>query len=107
MAEELPAAVSRVIEATNAGDSAAFVDAFTEDGFVDDWGRTFTGPEEIGRWNDAENIGVHARLDVQEVSVDGDIVVARLAVTGGGFNGPSTFTFEVAGDRVRSMRITG
>jgi hypothetical protein len=44
---------------------------------------------------------------VQEVSVDGDTVTARLAVSGGGFNGPSTFTFEVAGDRVRSMRITG
>jgi ketosteroid isomerase-like protein len=105
--DQLPEAVRRVVEATNAGDSAAFVDAFTEDGFVDDWGRMFTGRDEIGRWNDAENIGVHARFRVQEVSVDGDMVVARLAVTGGGFNGPSTFTFEVAGDRVRSMRITG
>ena len=107
MADELPAAVSRVIEATNAGDSAAFVEAFTEEGFVDDWGRIFTGPVEIGRWNEAENIGVHARFRVQEVSVDGDTVTARLAVSGGGFNGPSTFAFEVAGDRVRSMRITG
>ena len=107
MTEDLPAPVSRVIEATNAGDSTAFVEAFTEDGFVDDWGRMFTGPEEIGRWNEAENIGVHARFAVQEVTVDADTVIARLAVTGGGFNGPSTLTFELAGDRVRSMRITG
>ena len=107
MAEELPAAVSRVIEATNAGDSDAFVGAFTDDGFVDDWGRVFTGPAEIRSWNDAENIGVHARFRVQEVTVDGDIVRAGLAVSGGGFNGPSTFTFELAGDRIRSMRITG
>jgi ketosteroid isomerase-like protein len=106
MAEQLPAAVSRVIEATNAGDGAAFVAAFTEDGVVDDWGRQFRGPTEIGRWDRAENTGVHSQFRAQEVSVDGDTVVARLAVTGGGYNGVSTFTFEVAGDRVRSMRIT-
>jgi ketosteroid isomerase-like protein len=106
MAEQLPAAVSRVIEATNAGDGAAFVAAFTEDGVVDDWGRRFRGPIEIGRWDQAENTGVHAQFRTQEVTVDGDTVVARLAVTGGGFNGVSTFTFDVDGDRVRSMRIT-
>ncbi|NYJ03968.1 hypothetical protein [Petropleomorpha daqingensis] len=50
---------------------------------------------------------MHARFRVQEITVDGDTTTARLAVSGGGFNGPSTFTFEVAGDRVRSMRITG
>jgi uncharacterized protein (TIGR02246 family) len=103
---ELPPAVARVIEATNAGDAAAFVDAFTEDGVVDDWGRVFRGREEIARWDAGENTGVRSTFRVQEVTVDGDTVTARLAVGGGGFNGTSTFTFEVAGDRVRSMRIT-
>jgi ketosteroid isomerase-like protein len=105
--DQLPEGVRRLVEATNAGDGAAFVDAFTEDGVVDDWGRVFRGPVEIRRWNDAENTGVHARFRVQEFTVDGDTVTARFAVSGGGFNGPSTFTFELAGDRVRSMRITG
>jgi ketosteroid isomerase-like protein len=104
--DQLPEAVRRLVEATNAGDGAAFVDAFTEDGVVDDWGRTFRGPVEIGRWNEAENIGVHAQFRVQDFTADGDTVTARFAVSGGGFNGPSTFTFEVDGDRVRSMRIT-
>jgi uncharacterized protein (TIGR02246 family) len=103
---ELPPAVARVIEATNAGDAAAFVDAFTEDGVVDDWGRVFRGREEIARWDAGENTGVRSTFRVQEVTVDGDTVTARLAVGGGGFNGTSTFTFEVEGDRVRSMRIT-
>jgi ketosteroid isomerase-like protein len=106
MTEQLPAAVSRLIEATNAGDAAAFVAAFTEDGVVDDWGRRFEGPAEIGRWTEAENTGVHSQFRVQEAGVDGDTVTARLAVSGGGYNGVSTFTFEVVGDRVRSMRIT-
>jgi hypothetical protein len=105
--QQLPTAVSRVIEATNAGDGAAFVASFTDDGVVDDWGRRFRGPVEIGRWDAGENTGVHSQFRVQEVRVDGDTVTARLAVTGGGYNGVSTFVFEVAGDRVRSMRITG
>ncbi len=103
---ELPEAVQRVVEATNAGDAAAFVDAFTDDGVVDDWGRVFRGREEIARWDGAENTGVRSSFTVQEVAVEGATVTARIAVGGGGFNGTSTFTFELDGDRVRSMRIT-
>ena len=103
---ELPQAVQRIIEATNAGDAAAFVAAFTDEGVVDDWGRVFRGREEIARWDGAENTGVRSSFTVQEVAVDGDTVTARLAVGGGCFNGTSTFTFDVEGDRVRSMRIT-
>ena len=103
---ELPRAVQRIIEATNAGDAAAFVDAFTDDGVVDDWGRVFRGREEIARWDGAENTGVRSSFSVQDIAVDADTVTARLAVGGGGFNGTSTFTFEVDGDRVRSMQIT-
>jgi ketosteroid isomerase-like protein len=105
--QQLPEGVRRVLEATNAGDSAAFVAAFTEDGVVDDWGRTFRGPDEIARWDAGENTGVHAHFEVQDWSATGDTATLTLAVTGGGFNGASTFTFETAGDRVRSMRITG
>ena len=62
MPEELPEAVRRVVEATNAGDSPAFVHAFTEDGFVDDWGRVFRGHDDIGRWNEAERAFLRSRL---------------------------------------------
>ena len=41
MATELPAPVAAVIDATNAGDRARFLAAFTLDGAVDDWGRVF------------------------------------------------------------------
>jgi hypothetical protein len=105
--QQLPEGVRRALEATNAGDGAAFVAAFTEDGVVDDWGRTFRGAEEIGRWDAGENTGVHAHFEVQGWSVSGDTATLTLAVSGGGFTGPSTFTFETEGDRVRSMRITG
>jgi len=104
---QLPEGVRRALEATNAGDGEAFVAAFTDDGVVDDWGRTFRGREQIARWDAGENTGVHARFEVQAWSAYGDTATLTLAVTGGGFTGTSTFTFETAGDRVRSMRITG
>jgi len=104
---QLPEGVRRALEATNAGDGEAFVAAFTDDGVVDDWGRTFRGREQIARWDAGENTGVHAHFEVQGWHADGDTATLTLAVTGGGFTGTSTFTFETEGDRVRSLRITG
>ena len=102
----LPAGVQQVVEATNSGDSAAFVAAFTPDGVVDDWGHTFTGRAKIGAWNARENIGVRAYFQVQQVTVEGSTCTVALTVSGQGYNGPSTFTFELEGPLVRRMTIT-
>lgn len=40
----LPAPVQTMIDAINAADTEAFVDAFTADGFVSDWGTVKAGP---------------------------------------------------------------
>ena len=55
MTVSLPAPVQAVFDATNAGDTAAFLDAFTADGVVDDWGREFRGHAEIQRWSDGRH----------------------------------------------------
>lgn len=46
-----PTAVQRFIDATNAGDTEAFLDAFTSDASLNDWGREFTGRDGIASWN--------------------------------------------------------
>jgi len=89
---ELPPAVARLLAATNAGDPAGFLDAFTEDGVVDDWGRTFEGRDRIAAWDAAENTGVHSRIEATAVRADGDTVEFDVRVTGGGYNGGGTFT---------------
>jgi hypothetical protein len=105
MTVSLPAPVQAVFDATNAGDTDAFLNAFTPDGVVDDWGREFRGREAIKGWSDGENIGVQAVLTPTAVtSHDGEYVVTA-DVGGGGFNGPSHFTFRVDGDRVARMTI--
>ena len=93
------------VDAANANDTDAFLGCFTADGAVDDWGREFKGPDAIRGWSDREFIGVQVSLDVREVSSEADQTVVAAEVGGNGFNGPSHFTFIVAGDRLERMTI--
>src|ERR1700709_851507 len=73
MTVSLPAPVQAVFDATNAGDTEAFLAAFSADGVVDDWGREFHGHAAIKQWSDGENIGVHATFAVTAVTAhDGE-----------------------------------
>jgi hypothetical protein len=105
MTSELPRPVQAAVDAANANDLPAFLKAFTPDGVVDDWGREFHGPDAIAGWSDQEFIGARVSLEVTEVATAGDDVTVTAQVGGNGFNGPSHFTFRVAGDRVARMTI--
>ena len=105
MATDIPAPVARLLQAANAHDTGAFLDSFTDDGVVDDWGREFEGAEAIRGWSDREFIGVAVRLDVTRVTTDDGKTVVSAEVGGDGYNGPSHFVFDVRGDRVARMTI--
>ncbi|MGW2387569.1 nuclear transport factor 2 family protein [Streptomyces sp. NPDC001658] len=47
----MPPAVRTFIEATNNGDSDAFVNASTPDACLNDWGREFHGRDGVRSWN--------------------------------------------------------
>ena len=102
---ETPTAVRRMVDATNAADSAAFLDSFTDDGVVDDWGREFVGRDAIAGWNNRENIGVHSHFTVHEVTGNGSTYAATVTVKGDGYNGAGTFTFQLDGDRIARFTI--
>ena len=104
--DSLPPAVQRVLTAIDEQDNDAFVAAFATDGYVDDWGRQFRGPERIRSWSDNELIGKRATFSDVRVSTPGNPVTITTQVGGDGYNGPSHFTFDVQGDLVASMTIT-
>jgi hypothetical protein len=106
MSVSLPAPVRAFFDATNAADTEAFLAAFAADGVVDDWGREFRGHEAIRRWSDGENIGVRATFEVTDVVVDDGAYVVAATVGGGGFNGPSHFTFRVANEHLTRVTIS-
>ena len=101
-----PPAIQRFIDATNATDTEAFLDAFTPDAFLSDWGRDFTGRAAIAAWNETDNIGVHSQFRIVSITPDGDGYRARVAVKGNGFNGEGTMSFTLADDRISRLVIS-
>ncbi|WP_232665183.1 nuclear transport factor 2 family protein [Pseudonocardia sp. TRM90224] len=103
----VPAALQAFIDATNNGDSEAFVAAFTDDAVLDDWGRVVHGHEGVASWNRTDNIGVRSHFELVgiEPTDSPDRVVATLKVSGGGYNGTGPMTFEFRGDRIARLVI--
>ncbi|ALO99357.1 ketosteroid isomerase [Streptomyces hygroscopicus subsp. limoneus] len=105
---ELPDAIRVFIEATNAGDSEAFVSAFAPDAYLNDWGREFHGRRGVSDWNHTDNIGVQAHFDLvsaQRDSADGRYLLT-LRVSGNGYNGTGPMAFELRDGLIASLRIS-
>ena len=100
-----PEPIRRFVEATNAGDTEAFLDSFTADAFLSDWGRSFQGREQIARWNQSDNIGVKSHLRIVRITAAEGSYRVHIAVTGNGFNGEGDMTFTLDGDRIASLVI--
>ncbi|WP_432789350.1 nuclear transport factor 2 family protein [Brevibacterium sp. K11IcPPYGO002] len=101
----IPEPVASFLERVNAHDEQAFLDAFTDTGAVDDWGRTFTGREQIKAWSDKEFIGSRGTLTVEEVAVAGSTVTVIGDWRSNHANGRSKFVFDVDGDKLVKMTI--
>ena len=107
MVPRLPEPVARLLAAANSGDTDGFLECFAPDGTVNDWGRVFTGRDEIQAWSDAEFIGVDVTLDVTAEITTGEYTTITATVGGGGFKGQSHFSFTVQDDLVEEMTIAG
>lgn len=103
--QTIPEPVASFIAAVNRHDEDGFLDAFTKDGFIDDWGRTFTGRDAMKRWSDKEFIGARGTLAVEEVAVSGDEITVVGDWRSNYANGRSRFVFDVDGDLIASMTI--
>lgn len=101
----IPEPVATFLERVNAHDDDAFLSAFRPDGVVDDWGRIFTGREEIKAWSDREFIGSEGVLTVEEVTTDGTQVTVVGDWRSNHANGRSRFVFDTDGDKLATMTI--
>jgi hypothetical protein len=104
----LPAAIQAFIDTTNHGDSDAFVAAFTEDAYLNDWGREFHGHDGVRSWDRTDNIGVRSHFEFvsAEPGSTPDSYTVTLTVTGDGFNGTGPMSFELRGGKIASLRIS-
>ena len=105
---DTPAAIRAFIDATNAGDSDAFVAAFTADATLDDWGRKFAGHAGVRDWDRTDNIGVQSHFDLLAIErgAEPDSYVATIRVRGNGYNGTGPMAFRLRDGLVASLRIS-
>ncbi|MEO5534226.1 MAG: nuclear transport factor 2 family protein [Pseudolysinimonas sp.] len=103
--KRLPLTIKSLVDATNAGDHDAFVATFAPDAVLVDWGKVFEGRDGIADWDESDNIGRKAQLAVAAVRADGDDWVVTIDVTGGGFNGTSTFRFTLVDNLIARVEI--
>ncbi|WP_042398360.1 nuclear transport factor 2 family protein [Streptacidiphilus carbonis] len=93
----MPVPVHRLLDAVRRGDSAAFAELFGAEGAVDDWGRVFTGRDQVRGWSDREFLGLNGRLTVHQGKRQPPVLTVTIS-TDGGYNGPSTLAFTLSPD---------
>jgi ketosteroid isomerase-like protein len=103
-----PVAIQAFVDATNKADSEAFVAVFTEDAFLNDWGREFHGHDGVASWNKTDNIGVQAHFELVSVEPAGepDSYTATIKVRSHRFNGTGPMAIKVRGDKIASLVIS-
>ncbi|WP_425324071.1 nuclear transport factor 2 family protein [Gordonia polyisoprenivorans] len=94
------------IETVNRHDDEGFLDAFTQSGAVNDWGREFTGRDAIKGWSDKEFIGSNGTLTPDTVSVEGDSITVIGGWRSNHANGRSRFRFVTVGNKIERMEIS-
>jgi hypothetical protein len=103
---QLPPPVAEFVDTINAGDTIGFLDSFTPDAIVDDWGRMFCDREAIRAWSDKEFIGAKGRLTATDVATGDSTVEVIADWRSTHANGLSRFVFTVVGDKIARMQIS-
>ncbi|PPG26329.1 hypothetical protein C5E10_17075 [Pseudoclavibacter sp. RFBG4] len=101
----VPAPVQALVDAINEGDEQAFVDAFAEDGCVDDWGRVLEGREGVSSWAQSDAIGQSAQMVIKEATTEGDTTELFFDWRSNRFNGTSRAFVTVEGDKIKRFSI--
>lgn len=92
--------------AVNNHDKQAFLEAFTDDGVVDDWGQIITGRENIDQWSDIAFIGSEPRFIAEHAASTNDTITVTGDWRSTHANGPSRFDFDLFRGKITRMTIS-
>lgn len=105
---QIPLPIKLFVDFTNASDSKSFIDLFTEDAYLEDWGRTYLGREGAASWNQTDNIGQNSHFEIKSFKTNNqpDSYVLTVKVSGNGYNGTGDIAFTLKGNQIASMVIS-
>jgi ketosteroid isomerase-like protein len=108
MRPNLPPAVARFVDASNARDLEGFVACFAADAVVEDEGRTHTGADEVRAWKQATENRSSYTIDPTKLEQrDGQTILS--ATLAGNFPGtPVDLTYDLtigADDAITALTI--
>ena len=104
---DLDAPIAAIIDATNRVDSAAFLDVFSDDAVINDWGREV---HRQGRDRSVERQREHRRQQPHRGSPrhpSGDETTVTISVSGNGYNGGGSMVFTMRSGRIERLVIAG
>jgi len=104
----VPPVIQEFVDATNAADTERFVATYTDDAYLNDWGREFHGPDGVRSWNETDNIGMQSQFELISVvpgSADGEYT-ANIMVTSNRFNGTGPFKFKLRDGKIASLVLS-
>lgn len=105
----LPIAISKLIQAQNEYDSAAYAACFVNNATVFDEGETYKGREAIRTWIEKANDKYHTVLKPLDISKNNEELVLRAAVSGTFAGSPAilNYHFLLADALIESLTVTG
>lgn len=104
---KLPTSIEAYFAADAAQDGAALAATFAADAVVQDEGKTHRGPAAIRAWWLAAKAKYRHHAEPLDLTAAGGKTVVRARVSGDFPGSPAvlSFTFGLAGDRIRDLRI--
>jgi hypothetical protein len=104
----VPAVIQEFMDATNAGDTERFIAVFTDDAYLNDWGREFHGPDGVRSWNETDNIGMQSRFDLVSIEPGSgaDEYTATIKVASNRFNGTGPFKFTLRDGKIAGLVLS-
>jgi hypothetical protein len=102
----LPKQIEDFIDATNAGDTVKYLTTFSDNAYIYDWGREFSGRNGASQWNETDNIGKQAHFELQGITQTApNVYMVEMLVTGNGFNGLGKMEFTLQGNLIHKLII--
>ncbi|MFF4346193.1 hypothetical protein [Streptomyces sp. NPDC001530] len=97
--------IDKMIAAVHARNCSVLLDILSEDASLDDWGRRYTGREQIEAWLEKEIVDKGIAVTVMKTEAIGPDTVLTVLVHDGASTTSSHVAIKVTGEKISDLTI--